>query len=93
VIHPVHFGFFLLLDKGNGSIVGYMAQFNFWAHTGLPPPALKALSLGINGIGANGLPWASYIGHRKGNANLIQGLTTYTPGRLQVDRNSFQFEV
>ena len=78
--HPVYLAFYLLSAKGNGSIVGDVAQFNMWSYA-LPPPALQALSLGINGIGAFGVPWYIYSTFPNGNAKLLNDIKAYVPGR------------
>jgi hypothetical protein len=72
--------FYLLSSgKGNHSILGEVIQFNFWLYE-LPPAALKALSRGINGIGAYGIPWKRFSDAPNGKVRLVEGVKSYFPG-------------
>ena len=63
--------------------MGTVAQFNFWTHA-LPPPALMALSRGVNGIGAADVNWETYSASCRGNAQMLDTLSVYNPGRLKI---------
>ena len=64
--------------KRNESILGSVAQVNLW-NFALPPPALMALSYGINGIGSYGVNWNRYSAFPKGNAKVNYNVGYYTP--------------
>ena len=71
-------------EQGQETILGSVSQVNFWLNEALPPPALMALSRGMNGIAVSGdVQWARYLASnsRKGKTQLIHPVLVYTPGR------------